>query len=335
MPELGHSRQSGDQKGFARVRNGAEGGARWSDTAGRITAGYRGRIVLAGLLLVLVFAGLRAGPGLAWQDSWRGPWYRHGTTIAIAVELVFAGLLVALRVRSKRLPHPANPAGWLRYWLTRLIVLAMVALVVPMVQGLPGGNSAYRNHLYTQKIQKPIKIGLRRQPSRTGVGPQYPLVQYLLLVVIALVVIGAFIVLLRRIRHQPPDPDLGPAPDDGSMLREAVDAGRAALGQLSDARMAIINCYLAMERSLGRAGAVRNAAETPDELLARSAGAGLLHGEAPAELTGLFYEARFSSRPVPPAGRDRALAALDAISADLRRAGDRAAAAQAPPVSAP
>ena len=37
-------------------------------------------------------------------------------------------------------------------------------------------------------------------------------------------------------------------------LREAVESGRAALAEISDARAAIIACYVAMERSLAERG---------------------------------------------------------------------------------
>ncbi len=52
-----------------------------------------------------------------------------------------------------------------------------------------------------------------------------------------------------------------------------------------------------MEDSLASAGTARAAAETPDELLTRAAASGVIHGEAAASLTGLFYEARFSTHP--------------------------------------
>jgi Domain of unknown function (DUF4129) len=96
-----------------------------------------------------------------------------------------------------------------------------------------------------------------------------------------------------------------------------VAAGRTALADLTEARLAIIACYAAMEDSLARAGTARAAAETPDELLSRASAAGLLSGGAPARLTELFYEARFSAHPMPSAARDAAISALDTIQADL------------------
>jgi hypothetical protein len=101
-------------------------------------------------------------------------------------------------------------------------------------------------------------------------------------------------------------------------LREAVESGRAALAEISDARAAIIACYVAMERSLADRGTSRTAADTPDELLARAVGAGTVRGPAAGRLTALFYEARFSSHPMPPQRRDQAQQALDELAAGLR-----------------
>ena len=68
----------------------------------------------------------------------------------------------------------------------------------------------------------------------------------------------------------------------------------------------------------GRRGAARTAAETPDELLARAVASGLIQGPAAGRLTGLFYEARFSSHPLADAAKDDARQALDVISDELR-----------------
>jgi hypothetical protein len=106
--------------------------------------------------------------------------------------------------------------------------------------------------------------------------------------------------------------------DDESDLREAVESGQSALRRFDDAKAAIIACYMAMEQSLGRAGTVRAVADTPDELLARAAGLGLVRTGAAARLTALFYEARFSSHPMPLAQRDEAQQALAELADSLR-----------------
>jgi hypothetical protein len=118
-------------------------------------------------------------------------------------------------------------------------------------------------------------------------------------------------------------------------LREAVESGRAALAEISDARAAIIACYVAMERSLADRGTGRTAADTPDELLARAVGAGTVRGPAAGRLTALFYEARFSTHPVAAGQRAAASAALDELAAELAAAEQSAAPATPSTPSAP
>jgi hypothetical protein len=105
--------------------------------------------------------------------------------------------------------------------------------------------------------------------------------------------------------------------DTPAELARAVDSGRLALRELDDARAAIIGCYLAMEASLAEAGATRAAAETPDELLERAVGAGLVDAAPAGRLTALFYEARFSTHPMARARRDEAEQALSDMAASL------------------
>ena len=80
---------------------------------------------------------------------------------------------------------------------------------------------------------------------------------------------------------------------------------------------AIIACYAAMEQALARAGTARAAADTPYELFLRAADRGLIRTDAATRLTALFYEARFSSHPMPPARRDDAQQALNELAASL------------------
>jgi len=75
---------------------------------------------------------------------------------------------------------------------------------------------------------------------------------------------------------------------------------------------------VAMEESLAQAGTARAVADTPDELLARAADRGLVRTGAAARLTGLFYEARFSSHPMPAAQRGEAEQALAELAGSLR-----------------
>jgi hypothetical protein len=282
----------------------------------------RTQLILVGLLLGLVIGGIRAGPALRWTRSWQGPWHDRGSAIGLALELVFAALLIALWVLRRRAPDPGWPAARLRATLPPLIILAMIALGVSLVHVhfSPGKRRATRPPAVNYG-HRPRTFTFKATQVR-GAAADVAIVEYVLLGLAVLAVIAAFVILLRRRRHYPgASADLSPEDDDGAALRTAVQAGRTALTGLTEARKAIIACYLAMERSLGEAGAARGAAETPDELLARASAAGLLRGDAAATLTGLFYAARFSSRAVQPGARQTALRALDAISADLRAGG--------------
>ena len=161
------------------------------------------------------------------------------------------------------------------------------------------------------------------RPPHPGAAFRLPLagILYALLILALIGGIVACVVLLRR---RQPEHDVLP-PDEGSLaegqrsdLRDAISSGRRALAALDDARAAIIACYLAMERSLAAAGADHEVADTPDEFLARAAAAGLIRGSAAGELTGLFYEARFSAHELSTAQRDAARDALEQLAADLR-----------------
>jgi hypothetical protein len=102
-----------------------------------------------------------------------------------------------------------------------------------------------------------------------------------------------------------------------SPLAAAVAAGTAALGATAGAREAIIACYAAMEASLATAGSPRRTADTPEELLNRAEGDGIIRTQAARRLTALFREARFSPHRLGDTQRRAATAALDDIGRDL------------------
>lgn len=277
------------------------------------------RPAIAGLLLLVALAGLaaytRVGAG-------HGPWHQHGMTVALGLELVLAGLEVAVLVLRRRRPHSPYPAAQLRTVLSRVIGVLMLVVAVIMLVNVAahrGASKIMKDLERTPKAPQTSKAHTSRplfttHASGTGLTD-------LLYGVLALLFVAAVVACVLYLRRSLPAAPAGyeDEPEDDETLRQAVESGRAALTALDDARRAIIACYVAMEASLATAGAARNAAETPDELLARAAGAGLIRGPAAARLTALFYEARFSSHALPPAARDDALQALDALSASLAR----------------
>jgi hypothetical protein len=290
---------------------------------------------VAAAALAVTAAGLRAATGTAsWDD---GPWHRHGIALGIGLEVVLAGLLAAVQVRRRRDREPGLPAAGLRAGLRAFLITALVA--IPVLAGInAAGQLPARRPRPRPQLPGPLP---RATPSArphvtpvTGGRLDYTLVAYALLLALILAAAVIGVILVRR-RARPADwADLDEVPEEEpeAALRRAVESGQAALGEVDDARLAIIACYAAMEGSLARAGTVRAAAETPDELLGRAAAAGLAGGGAAAALTELFYEARFSTHPLPPASRARARGALAGLAAALA---DREAAAAAAAAGGP
>jgi hypothetical protein len=292
------------------------------------------RLAAAAAAVAVTAAGLRAAlPAASWHD---GPWHQDGIALGAGLEIVFAGLLVAVQVRRRRDRDGGLPAAGLRAGLRAFLIAALVAIPVLAAINAAGELPARRPR---PTRPPPLPKGRPSLPARPHVSGapggrfDYTLAVYALLIVVIGVAAAIGVILVRR-RARPADwADLDEAPEEEpeAALRRAVSSGQAALREVDDARLAIIACYVAMEGSLARAGTVRGAAETPDELLGRAAAAGLAGGGAAATLTALFYEARFSTHPLPAAARDEArdaLAALAAVLAD--RAASEAAAAAGP-----
>lgn len=158
------------------------------------------------------------------------------------------------------------------------------------------------------------------------------------IVLLVLAVAFAGVLLWRYLRQIPPSQD-GPGyssvDDDPEVLADAVDSGRRALRDGSDARAAVIACYAAMERSLAASGIARRASDSPQDLLERAAAGGGLTGPSAGALTALFREARYSTHPMDDGHRDRAAAALADIAGQLASEAEAVAEAEEPAAKTP
>jgi Domain of unknown function (DUF4129) len=292
------------------------------------------RLLPVALLVVLVIVGLR---GAVASPRWDGSLRASGVAIGLALEVVLGVLLVITlrreaaarraaeqRVYAEAAGDPeADDIGVptaLRYVLKWVLITSMVAVAAVLISNL---------HLHFFTKLRPLPIRLRPVVSRTprptpsgstAVPFHIPLgpILYALLV-LALAAAVAISIWWSARQRRPALPGRITGEVDTEELLDVVESGRAALAELDDARAAIIACYLAMERSLADRGAVRGAADTPDELLAGAVAAGVVRGTAARRLTALFYEARFSSHPLGPGQRDAAKSALDELAAELHR----------------
>ncbi len=283
----------------------------------------RARTVLAVLLIVVTMAGIQSvGPVVGPVLPGRGVLLAVG----VAAELVLAGLLIALHWR--RAPAAARTGSGqvtadhdvgvvLRRILSRVLIALLIA--IPLAYLLSQVQPRFRQ---VKRRAQPVS-SVRGHPHLVPAGTyDLAIIRYVLLGVLILALAAGltWLWLRRRQLRWLPRPDLdadepigAPAED----LARAVQSGRDAIREVDDARAAIIACYAAMEESLARAGASRAAAETPDELLARAVDDGLVAAGPARRLTGLFYEARFSSHPVPEASREQAARALAELAATL------------------
>jgi hypothetical protein len=293
------------------------------------------RLLPVALLVVLVIVGLR---GAVAPPRWNGPLKAGGVAVGLALEVVLGVLLVITLRREAAARRMAEERSYaevvadredgeigvpaaLRYVLKWVLGASMVAVAAVLISNL---------HLhFFIKPRRPFRLvlpqatGTPRPTSSGGPTPvpfHIPLgpILYALLV-LALAAAVAISIWWSARQRRPALPGRITGDVDTEELLDVVESGRAALAELDDARAAIIACYLAMERSLADRGAARGASETPDELLARAAAAGVVRGAAPQRLTALFYEARFSSHPLGPRQRDAAKAALDELAVELHR----------------
>src|ERR1022692_2204828 len=267
------------------------------------------RVVLAALLVVAVVAGLR---GEVRPLSFRSLPRSHEAAVGLALEAVLAVLMAALIIRRRRAPDAALLVLRLRGLIGAALASGLIGIpVLLLLANLPKPHG--------QRHPNPfLRPGHARRLPKAGPPLHLPIGEILtaLLIIAIVAAIVVCVIVLRRWTGYAAKAVLEPEYDE-EKLREAVESGRAALRELDDARAAIIACYLAMERSLASAGAARTAAETPDELLARAARTGLVRGEAAGRLTALFYEARFSSHPLPASSKTEAQRALSELAASL------------------
>jgi Domain of unknown function (DUF4129) len=100
-------------------------------------------------------------------------------------------------------------------------------------------------------------------------------------------------------------------------LASAVAAGAADLSTGCDPRGAVIACYRRCEQTIARQHHPRRPWQTPREFVHGALAALALPERPVASLMDVFERARFGDRPVTPADRDAAVAALRVIRSAL------------------
>jgi hypothetical protein len=127
--------------------------------------------------------------------------------------------------------------------------------------------------------------------------------------------LGALVVAERRRRRRLPRTPL--VRED---LALALDETLDDLRQERDPRRAVIAAYARMERVLASHGIPRRRFEAPNEYLARVLADLTRRSRAAERLTSLFERARFSPHEIPASMKDDAIAAVEALQAELAAA---------------
>jgi hypothetical protein len=281
---------------------------------------------LAGAVILLVLAALGSAARGVTRLSTTGmlaggaepATFIAGAAFVAAACLILAGVLVLLIGRRRRRPEDEfarvlEPVG--PWWVRALVMLAALALIALPVAALVvasrGRHSGQRAPLAPLVPVIPRPAGAAASPGQAGGAFLLGAVAALLAAAV-LVVTALWLRHRRRARAAPHGRAAAPSP-----LADAVAAGTAALGATAGTRDAIIACYAAMEASLATAGSPRRDADTPEELLDRAEGDGIIRTPAARRLTALFREARFSPHELAGDQRQAALAALGDIADDL------------------
>lgn len=137
-----------------------------------------------------------------------------------------------------------------------------------------------------------------------------------------LVAIAAVVRMLWQRRWRPPPPapvvdfEVLPAREIADRLTEDAQAQRAAIAE-GEPRNGIVRCWLLLQDSIAAAGLPPGPSETSTEFTIRVLHALDLDPRAIERLAQLYREARFSRHPLGEDARAQALAALEALHADL------------------
>ena len=292
-------------------------------TANRGLTGGAWRVAAVAVLLAVTVAGLRAH-GTFSRAAHSAAVGVTGSVLAVVLAAgegiaLVAFVLVLAMARPQRKQNPDTDEPWrppIPWWAKTVgVLVALAVLVTPFVVLFSKKNKSSTTPL---QLTRPgvVPSGPAGRLAHPPQGVPWPLIAGM---AVAVVVVVALTLWSRRRRLSPRGPR-GWTPRLGGLL-DSLAAGHEALTGAADPRAAIIACYAAMERGFAAAGSAPAAADTPAEVLARAAEAGIISSSAPGALTALFRRARYSAEPMTSADSGAAAAALARMRDDLEREG--------------
>ena len=275
--------------------------------------------MVSGLLLVLLALVVLAAHGHVATGGTHGGQLSGGivdTLVSALLALYALGgiALFAALVWSRGVYKRNEVAGGRRRGLTGLAI-ALVLLAVLLASGDRIRGRLHLRPLHTQTTHtansgdgstKHHRHATTRHHARFRLAP--------FLAVFLGLGVAAFALYRQSTSRRPPREPLPAVVAEG--LGQTLEELRAE----TEPRRAVIAAYARMERLLAESGLPRRPFEAPLEYMSRvlvELGGGTRSVRA---LTGLFERARFSPHAIDAAMKDEAIAAVEALQADLERA---------------
>ena len=257
-----------------------------------------------------------------------------------AVAVVMLAVIVRSRQRTAARMEPSSNPAWLRRdagrltWRSALVafLVVLVWLTLSVVLSRLGGGDALDPPGSAPGTARDVAPGAPTAPQAPEPpepapnGPNPLGYFYAATVVFLLVLAVGTVVAARRSPRSAvtaaadtPSAHTDGANDPESLAR-AAEVGLAEVEDLNrEPRMAIIACYVAMERELARVpGAAPQDFDTASEVLARAVEQHALRPGAATRLVHLFEEARFSPHVMNESHRATAVDVLNQVLAEMR-----------------
>lgn len=204
----------------------------------------------------------------------------------------------------------------------RSILSTIIAIVIILIFGiilLRLGHPSAPPHfsILSQNITRGLAANGTSAPNSLASAVFSGLVFALFLPIIVTMLVIALLVLRSVFRREHPEEELMEgerAAFAGSITKqiEAIDRGK-------DPRMAVIEIYSDMRRTLGQAGAWDRMTYTPREFASGAVEKLGLSAGSVRDLTYLYEEAKFSLHPVTENEKEKAVAMLQRIVDELER----------------
>jgi hypothetical protein len=237
------------------------------------------------------------------------------TIVVIAYALGTIVLVIAF-ILARDEWSPPTGRMWFRRLLGLVVILGALALLGYRAERGLWTNNRGEGRGQQQTLPGKGLTGVPTLPTRPTAERPAHFDWVLAAVIGGGLLLAAAIVLGRRRGEVAAEEEESVEDELAAVVSDTIDD----LRREADARRAVIAAYARMEGVLGQHGQPRRPSEAPFEYLARILLALRVRAGAVRELTELFERAKFSTHEIDQQMKERAIAALISVRADLQAA---------------